>query len=125
MDNEFIAGLMTAHGEITLMATNDFKPFATGAGANVMSQADWEALTALATGFQSGKASSAQVNKAIRQATFVAAALAQYMTNKTGLDVLDNGDISGFITKMHNAFGVDFQPLDYFNSARCVNRSRK
>jgi hypothetical protein len=34
------------------------------------------------------------------------------MTNKTGLDVLDNGDISGFITKMHNAFGVDFQPLD-------------
>jgi hypothetical protein len=34
----------------------------------MMSQADWE-LTALATGFQSGKASSAQVNKAIRQAT--------------------------------------------------------
>jgi len=94
------------------MPTNDFKPFATGAGANVMSQADWVALTALATGFQSGKASSAQVNKAIRQATFVAAALAQYMTNKTGLDVLDDGDISGFITKMHNAFGVDFQPLD-------------
>jgi hypothetical protein len=55
-------------GEITVMAKNDFKPFATGAGANVMSQADWEALPALLSGFTAGKASSAQVNKAIRQA---------------------------------------------------------
>ncbi|MCL5500631.1 hypothetical protein M5Y49_18325 [Escherichia coli] len=94
------------------MATNNFKPFATGAGANVTPQADYEALTALLTGFQSGKASSAQVNKAIRQATFVAAALAQYMTNKTGQDVLDNGDINAFITKMAAAFGHDFQALD-------------
>ncbi len=94
------------------MPTNDFKPFATGAGANVMSQADWVALTALATGFQSGKASSAQVNKALRQSAFIASALAQYTANKTGLDVLDDGDITGFITKMHNAFGADFQPLD-------------
>ncbi len=94
------------------MATNNFKPFATGTGANVTPQADYEALTALATGFQSGKASSAQVNKAIRQATFVAAALAQYMTNKTGQDVLDNGDIAAFITKMAAAFGHDFQALD-------------
>jgi Asp-tRNA(Asn)/Glu-tRNA(Gln) amidotransferase B subunit len=94
------------------MATNNFKPFATGAGANVTPQADYEALTALLTGFQAGKASSAQINKAIRQATFVAAALAQYMTNKTGQDVLDNGDINAFITKMAAAFGHDFQALD-------------
>ncbi|MCV5779280.1 phage tail protein, partial [Escherichia coli] len=26
------------------MATNDFKPFATGSGANVLSQADYESL---------------------------------------------------------------------------------
>ena len=52
------------------MAKNDFKPFATGAGANVMSQADWEALPALLSGFTAGKASSAQVNKAIRQSAF-------------------------------------------------------
>ncbi len=38
------------------MATNDFKPFATGSGANVLSQADYEALSALASGFLSGKA---------------------------------------------------------------------
>ena len=94
------------------MATNDFKPFAAGAGANVMSQADYQALAALITGFQSGKASSAQVNKALRQATFVAAALAQYTANKSGLDVLDDGDLNGFISKMGTAFGKDFQALD-------------
>ncbi|QOV70437.1 hypothetical protein [Citrobacter sp. BDA59-3] len=94
------------------MAKNDFKPFATGASANVITQAEYEALTALLTGFQAGKASSAEINKAIRQATFVAAALAQYITNKTGQDVPDNGDIAAFITKMAAALGKDFQALD-------------
>lgn len=94
------------------MPTNDFKPFATGSGANVMSQADWVALAALATGFQSGKASSAQINKAIRQALFIASALAQYTADKSGQNVLDDGNVAGFITKMHTAFGADFQPLD-------------
>nr|WP_242461252.1 hypothetical protein [Citrobacter freundii] len=94
------------------MAQNDFKSFAVGAGANVTPQADWEALAALVTGFQSGKASSAQINKAIRQASFIAAALAQYTSDKTGGDVLDDGDQAAFITKMAAAFGKDFQPLD-------------
>lgn len=94
------------------MATNNFKPFATAANANVTAQADWEALPALLSGFMAGKASSAQVNKAIRQASFIAAALAQYTANKSGLDVLDDGDLNGFISKMGTAFGKDFQALD-------------
>ncbi|HFW0057657.1 TPA: tail fiber protein [Salmonella enterica subsp. diarizonae serovar 61:l,v:z35] len=94
------------------MAKNDFKPFATGKGANVTSQPDWEALPALLSGFTAGKASSAQVNKALRQASFIAAALAQYTVSKSGQDVLDDGDLSGFIAKMSAAFGKDFQTLD-------------
>ncbi|BBR22270.1 tail fiber protein [Klebsiella sp. WP3-S18-ESBL-05] len=94
------------------MATNNFKPFATAANANVTAQADWESLPALLSGFTAGKASSAQVNKAIRQASFIAAALAQYTANKSGLDVLDDGDLNGFIAKMSAAFGKDFQALD-------------
>ena len=90
------------------MAKNEFKPFATGAGANVIPQADWENLPALQTGFQSGKASSAQVNKAIRQASFIAAAFAQFVSNKTGTDVLDDGDLGGFITKLTNGFGKQY-----------------
>ncbi|EEW2264212.1 hypothetical protein L6X53_RS11665 [Escherichia coli] len=104
-------------GEITLMAKNEFKPFATGSGANVTTQTDWEALPALLSGFTAGKASSAQVNKAIRQASFIAAALAQYTANKSGLDVLDDGDLNGFISKMGTAFGKDFQALDATLSA--------
>ncbi|HDB9909507.1 TPA: phage tail protein [Escherichia coli] len=94
------------------MAINNFKPFALDPNANVTSQADWEALPALLSGFTAGKASSAQVNKAIRQASFIAAALAQYTANKSRLDVLDDGDLNGFISKMVTAFGKDFQALD-------------
>ncbi|WP_085451618.1 tail fiber protein [Escherichia coli] len=94
------------------MAINNFKPFALDPNANVTSQADWEALPALLSGFTAGKASSAQVNKAIRQASFIAAALAQYTANKSGLNVLDDGDLNGFISKMGTAFRKDFQALD-------------
>ena len=90
------------------MATNNFKPFATGTGANVTSQADYEALTALATGFQSGKASSAQINKALRQSSFVASALAQFISDKLNQDVLDNGDLSAFNLKLAQAFAVQY-----------------
>ncbi|WP_418930796.1 gp53-like domain-containing protein [Escherichia coli] len=99
------------------MSKNDFKAFATDRNANVMSQEEWEALPALLSGFTAGKASSAQVNKAIRQASFIAAALAQYTANKSGLDVLDDGDLNGFISKMGTAFGKDFQALDATLSA--------
>ncbi|WP_250391836.1 phage tail protein [Escherichia coli] len=99
------------------MAINNFKPFALDPNANVTSQADWEVLPALLSGFTAGKASSAQVNKAIRQASFIAAALAQYTANKSGLDVLDDGDLNGFISKMGTAFGKDFQALDATLSA--------
>ncbi|MHR64050.1 tail fiber protein [Escherichia coli] len=99
------------------MAINNFKPFALDPNANVTSQADWEALPALLSGFTAGKASSAQVNKAIRQASFIAAALAQYTANKSRLDVLDDGDLNGFISKMRTAFGKDFQALDATLSA--------
>lgn len=94
------------------MATNNFKAFSAASGANVTPQSDYELLPALQSGFQSGKASSAQINKALRQATFVASALAQYMMNKTSSDILDDGDLSSFIGKMAQAFGKDFQSLD-------------
>jgi len=78
-------------GESTVMATNNFKSFGIGAGANVTSQADYEVLTALLTGFQSGKASSAQINKALRQSSTMAYVLAQFISDSTSVDVLDNG----------------------------------
>ena len=89
-------------GDFTLMAINNFKAFALDPNANVTSQADWEALPALLSGFTAGKASSAQVNKAIRQATTIAALVGQFIAN-SGADALDNADVNGLVTKFTNA----------------------
>lgn len=72
------------------MATYNFKAFGISATANVTSQLDYEALAALLTGFQSGKASSAQINKVLRQFTTMANVLAQFISNSASVDVLDN-----------------------------------
>jgi hypothetical protein len=87
-------------GEKTLMATNNFKALGIGSGANVTSQSDYEALSALLTGFQSGKASSAQINKALRQATTVTAVLAQLIVDRTGADALDNGSTATLLANL-------------------------
>lgn len=82
------------------MATNNFKPFGIGTGANVTSQSDYEALAALLTGFQSGKASSAQINKALRQSTVMASILAQFISDSAGVDVLDNGNTAQILANL-------------------------
>lgn len=74
------------------MATNDFLPFGTGAGANVLPQTDWAALADRSNGFQSGKAKSLHVNKAIRQANAIASMIGQFTADYGG-NALDNGDI--------------------------------
>ncbi|WP_334350873.1 hypothetical protein [Citrobacter portucalensis] len=94
------------------MPTNDIKPFAAAGGANVLTQAEYLALAALSTGFSSGKASSKEVNKAIRQATFIASALAQFICDKSGSDVLDDGNVAGLVTKLLSAINKTSQPLD-------------
>ncbi|EEW5978146.1 hypothetical protein D7V53_20510 [Escherichia coli] len=85
------------------MAKNEFKPFATGSGANVTTQTDWESLLVLSAGFTSGKASSAQVNKGLRQGTAMAAAVGQFIADKTNEDVKDDGDIAGLSAQLASA----------------------
>lgn len=82
------------------MAINNFKPFATGAGANVLSQADYEALPALSSGFQAGKASSSQINKSLRQGSVMASTLAQFIADSSGNDVLDNGNTPAILASL-------------------------
>ncbi|MGK0705000.1 gp53-like domain-containing protein [Yokenella regensburgei] len=94
------------------MPANNFKPFSTAGGANVLTQAEYEALAALSTGWTSGKASSKEVNKAVRQATFIAAAIAQFVADKSNQDVLDDGNLAGFGTKLIAAINQTSQPLD-------------
>lgn len=86
------------------MPVNEFKTFAGGKNANVISQKDYEELEALDVGFQTGIARSEQLNKVWRQATTGVAALAQFVSDTTGYDVLDNGNVNDFLTKLVTAF---------------------
>lgn len=85
------------------MATTDFVPFATGGGANVQDQASYAAAGWTATGFVSGIANSAAANKALRQGTFAAATLMNFVIGQTGVSQPDDGNLSFAVTNLTNA----------------------
>lgn len=81
---------------------NDFVSFATGSGANTLSASAYQALTTLlADGFQTGVAQSVQINTALRQASSIAAMIAQF--GATGGPMVDNGDVAALLTSFETA----------------------
>lgn len=84
------------------MAKNEFLPFGTGAGANVLSNDDYQALLARVTGFTNGVAKSEELNSAWRQASVMTAALGQFIADK-GMDALDDGDLVTLKTNLVTA----------------------
>ncbi|RQU16223.1 hypothetical protein DF153_21420 [Burkholderia cenocepacia] len=103
------------------MANNNFKPFAAAGGANVMTQADYEALAALLTGFQSGTAQSQQLNKVWRQSSIMAAVLAQFIVDLTGQDAIDDGTTATLLANLKTA--VQAQSAAVVGQARNVAMS--
>jgi hypothetical protein len=91
------------------MPVNEFLPFAAGVGANVIDQATWQVLPGRGTGFVAGTALSGQVNKALRQPTFVAAVFGQYIVDKANLDALDDGTTATLLARFKTAVGLDIQ----------------
>ncbi|MBY4728347.1 MULTISPECIES: hypothetical protein [Burkholderia] len=79
---------------------NDFLPFAVGAGANVLTQAQYAALAAVSQGFQSGTAQSAACNKAWRQSTIMGAVLAQFIVARTGQPAIDDGTTATLLANL-------------------------
>ena len=79
---------------------NDFLPFATDPAANVISQGAWAALAARPGGFVSGVARSNQVNKVLRQAAAMVAAMGGLIDAYSDRDALDDGDIASLTTKI-------------------------
>jgi hypothetical protein len=76
------------------MPSNDFLPFGTGGGANVIDQATYAALSARVAGFVAGVAVSAQLNKAWRQSSSMAAMIGQFIVDKAAVSATDDGDIA-------------------------------
>ena len=86
-----------------MSGTNQFLPFATGGGANTLTPSAYAALaTIVSQGFQPGLASSQQANTVWRQATFVAAAVAQIIANQN-VNANDDGNLTNFVTNLQNA----------------------
>jgi hypothetical protein len=86
-----------------MSGTNQFLPFAIGGSANTLTPEDYAALTAvIANGFLPGLASSQQANTVWRQATFVAAAVAQIIADQN-VDANDDGNFSNFVANLTTA----------------------
>jgi len=80
---------------------NDFLPFAVGESANVLTQAQYAALTSLLqNGFSAGIAPSVQLNKVWRQSSIMASVIAQFIAQQTGQNVIDDGTTATLLTNL-------------------------
>lgn len=88
-----------------MVASTEILPFGTAGGANVMSQADYNALAARLAGFASGLAVSEQFNKVLRQASFMSAGLAGFCVDQ-GVSVPDDGNLPALVAEIEAALAV-------------------
>lgn len=94
------------------MPTVDYLPIANAAGAAVEDQASYLADTTLPTGYPTGIVPQNKFNKSWRQVTVVMAAIANYISQQLGIDVLDDGNVAGLVTNLTNAIvvGANIKP---------------
>lgn len=86
--------------------STDFVPFATANNANVTPQATYIAEPTTSAGFSSGVAPSADCNKAWRQGTMIAAAVANFISNELGINIPDDGNLTNLILNLTAAINV-------------------
>lgn len=90
------------------MATNQFVPFAVGAGASVVPIATYLANTSLlANGYQVGVADEFLCNRTWRQSSIIASVIAQFINEKTDADTLDDGTTATLLTNLSNAINLN------------------
>lgn len=85
------------------MAKNEFLPFATADGANVLSAEDYQTLRSRSNGFSAGVARSQELNTVWRQASVIAHVVAQFIADTNNSDVADDGDLDKLQTGLIQA----------------------
>lgn len=85
------------------MPTVDYLPVAAASGANVDSQGTFAGSGYQVNGMTTGQARSAAANKVWRQASMIGAAVANFIANQLGINVLDDGNLANLITNFTNA----------------------
>lgn len=92
--------------------TTQFLPFGTAGGAPVLSNAAYAAIVP-ANGFPPGILTKEKLNKALRQANAMAAAIGQFISN-AGHDALDDGNIPALTAAFTASLtGVGLQVSDF------------
>ncbi|HCM64796.1 MAG TPA: hypothetical protein DIT05_19985, partial [Morganella sp. (in: Bacteria)] len=91
------------------MAKNEFLPFGTAEGANVLAAPEYENLAARHNGFTSGVAKSKELNKVWRQASVMASALAQFIVDTDKKDLLDDGNAPAVKNRLVSAMKEAFK----------------
>ncbi len=99
------------------MATNEILPFAQGVGANVQDQASYTAEPLRSSGNVSGIARSNVNNKALRQASVIAAGIAQFMADRQANNITDSATPANISAWMALAV-QSLSPTDFLNTAR-------
>ncbi|MBP1015751.1 hypothetical protein J8628_02355 [Serratia fonticola] len=107
------------------MPKNEYLPFGTAANANVLPNADYQALPARSAGFTAGVAKSKELNTAWRQASVIANVVAQFIADKSGKDVLDNGDTAGLLSSLEMAFAAQTKETLPFSQLLAANGYQK
>lgn len=99
------------------MATNDFLPFAGAAGANVLTQPAYVALSTIrANGFISGTANAQQLNKVWRQSSIMASVIGQLIVDGTGLDAIDDGTIPTLLANLKKSISGRLIGIQIFST---------
>jgi hypothetical protein len=88
------------------MPTVDYLPVATSANATVDTQAIFDGSGYQLNGFQNGIADPAQANKVWRQASMIGNAVATFISNTLGIDVLDDGNSAALIANLTAAIAA-------------------
>jgi len=81
-----------------LMATNQYLPFGTAGGANVLTPSAYSGLAARLSGFTAGTAASIQLNTVWRQSSVASAMLGEFILDYGNLDALDDGSVDNLET---------------------------
>lgn len=95
------------------MAKNEFLPFGTAEGANVLSNQEYEVLAARHNGFNSGVAKSKELNKVWRQASLISSAVAQFIVDTDQKDLHDTGDVADIKSRLASAINLIISNGDY------------
>lgn len=83
------------------MPQNDFLVFCpTDTGTNLLNEADYLAAADRVSGNKPGIASSKLNNRALRQANAMTSQFAQFLSDKSGLDVLDNANSAQLLSEI-------------------------